>query len=896
MQTNRVLRSFGVAAAAAGLLILGHRGAHAQGAGPVNVLSEIETKGQEPCAQPIERAQRFFTVWQRYRDTKDSLTRAGVEASRERLRWEADASQRQYWKVGAKERDVISVPTGELSLNQVTRYGSRPLDADIQVVYQHDWTVSGEFGWGSSAQPRVLAITEITLKEECAATLRAINEISLGAQGAISGNSGGSWPQMADHESIILARDIQGNQHKLTVDAHATAVPSTSRSRTRGESETTSWSVNGNVSVSSDGPSASAGSSYGESQTSSRSVTSGRSIPGVTSQTYQDSYGHTAEKTQTITCGGHAELSRAAEVSGDFYTKSLASDGGVSSSANHYAINTVDITVVGEPCSNRETGAAIHRTGEGTQVRSVERDGVIFTPSSAAAVRDDSAHEDVLSGRARSSRPVGSLYLPTDALPPFLTLVPASHAADALENVQPGTIPVLVSEEAARTADGETFVRVGLIRESNALEPARETNVRVNPGLNRITFDGPFRILHPPTDERIELEGGYVNFRDGTSTSLRGDFEVVPMPGEELEVEETSAGTRYQSYRPTGSGRHLTGEVRLPAGEGNAVEFVRSHRTPSAERETEVVSTSTAEGRDEEQTTGTPSIAELAGSQWQVFAPGRVYSDEETQISLRGPQEFSGQVVEVTTRDDTVRVEPDRSGGSMVDWAALADATEVVQATIRVLDSDGNARAEQTTLVEPEQVPPIENAPRLHRDSLSRFVQPNSIVRIPGEGFGEQTRVRLGDHQLEVLSRSRREVRCYVDSMEVGQQAELSVENREGRSEPYRMHVFRDTLIAQKPPRIAEGESVTFTHRYEGAPAGATVVYRYSQEVVELQTDPAAERKAPGLAIVSPDEGAGTVTLTVTGREGTPQGTPFRLRWKWFTETADEIVQSLSGQ
>lgn len=297
----------------------------------------------------------------------------------------------------------------------------------------------------------------------------------------------------------------------------------------------------------------------------------------------------------------------------------------------------------------------------------------------------------------------------------------------------------------------------------------------------------------------------------------------------------------------------------------------------------------------EEEVAHSPSVRELSGSKWKAYTPGRVYADERTQISFRGPQEFKGQVVEITTPKDTTRVEPNQTGRSTVDWGALADATEPVEATVRVLDTEGTVQVEERTVIEPDRAPVIDRPPRMHHDSLPRFVQPGNVLRIPGSGFGEETRVQLADRQLEVLSRSQREVRCYVDSVAIGQQAPLTVENQQGTSQPYRIHVFRDTLIAQDEPRIAEGESISLTHRYEGLPPDATVVYRYSQEVVQLQTDPPAEHQRPGLAAISlGDRQSGTVTLTVTGKEGTPQGTPFRLRWKWFDRPADAVFRSLS--
>ena len=569
-----------------------------------NIINQLE--GDTDC---IVSAKRYWYTWSAYNDVLDKKAEAGKAVTSNGMRDHADAKYRTSWKVKEYRPRVIALPTGSVDGEENTRFGAIPRTADIQAGYFFDWKVKDYYGWGSHYQPRVESVTVIKVKEDKKATLQLTNKILMTAKGKISGTDGASapWPQIGKHEAKLLAVDIKGKQHRLEIHADATAMPSSSKSSGSGESSTTGWSVSSGVSVAKSGPSVSIGGSYSSSRSKSTSKSEGSSVPTVEGASYKDHYEHTTSHTVSIDCGKQVELSRAAHIIGDFYTKSMAKGGSVSTKGGFAVSNTLKIKVICEDCGKdpddegdpdedpsggnnpgpgNGNGGGAQTNPFGSKPHSAldprSHGTFVITPVDGDTLRPNAfpdAIDDLIAGG-------GCIYIDPRFVEGMFTLIDPANATEESARLPEDTIPLVVP----RSLDNG-FVAIGHIQTGSMVRPHPGTRTEVVSGLNRVFFHGPWSLMDGASDQELVFGPGYIDFPTGGEIVVNGPYEVTSMAGTELQSSQIGLYNQAEALQPeTGA---LVGRMFHRRDHSGNILFGRSVFTPDAhsELELEIVST-----------------------------------------------------------------------------------------------------------------------------------------------------------------------------------------------------------------------------------------------------------------------------------------------------------------
>ncbi len=252
------------------------------------------------------------------------------------------------------------------------------------------------------------------------------------------------------------------------------------------------------------------------------------------------------------------------------------------------------------------------------------------------------------------------------------------------------------------------------------------------------------------------------------------------------------------------------------------------------------------------------SMGELAGKA-QVFVAGTVTADEITEVTVRGPREFNGVVVEVQANGKTVKSKTDSHGHALLDLAALGALAGGATATVRALGPGGKPLATGQTTVQTETAPPLAR-PQLPK--IPAQLRNGDVVTLKGSNLGADTQLVVGNQVQENLAASSHEITTFV-SAPVGAQPVYAV-TPFGVSQSQTSQLYTFQLGATKST-ITRGEHIAASAQYAGLPAGTQVTFtNTTPNVVSMQAPGAACSGQQCMMRIT--EPSGTVSLDLLGQ------------------------------
>lgn len=252
------------------------------------------------------------------------------------------------------------------------------------------------------------------------------------------------------------------------------------------------------------------------------------------------------------------------------------------------------------------------------------------------------------------------------------------------------------------------------------------------------------------------------------------------------------------------------------------------------------------------------SVGELAGNA-QVFVAGTIIADEVTQVTVRGPREFQGMVVEVEANGKRIKTRTDSRGHAMINLAALGAIGGATTATIRALGPDGKPLATGQTHLEPTSAIPQVRRPELPK--IPAQLRIGDIVTLKGSNLGADTRLVAGNQVLENLAASNAEITAFV-SAPVGPQPVYAV-TPFGVSQSQTSQFYSFNLAATQNT-ITRGQHLTVSAQYEGLPAGTQIIFTNAAPgVVSMQAQGGSCSGQE--CVVHIIESSGTVSLGLLG-------------------------------
>lgn len=282
----------------------------------------------------------------------------------------------------------------------------------------------------------------------------------------------------------------------------------------------------------------------------------------------------------------------------------------------------------------------------------------------------------------------------------------------------------------------------------------------------------------------------------------------------------------------------------------------------------------------------------------KVYAPGEASTKGTVLVSARDSAggAITGQVIEVEGPEGTKEVKLDSAGRATVELPDLtADDEEVQEVVFRLLDDEGQVVHEAPTQARAD-IPggPVTQAPSFDLQQSSPTVPVDQPVTWKGRNFGPQARVTTA-HQnpgeppskirTEVLAASRTEVVCTVQSPDGGAgEVAMTVENPHGSSRSVPVQLYQLDLNVPRT-QIGEGEQVKITGRFEAVTSFDGYIHfrNRSPEVVRMSPGDGETDEQNVARFPLRDLSAGqtrSLEIIVTGVEGSPPGTPFRITYK----------------
>jgi hypothetical protein len=253
------------------------------------------------------------------------------------------------------------------------------------------------------------------------------------------------------------------------------------------------------------------------------------------------------------------------------------------------------------------------------------------------------------------------------------------------------------------------------------------------------------------------------------------------------------------------------------------------------------------------------SVGELAGNA-QVFVAGTVTADEVTQVTVRGPRELQGVVVEVEANGKQVKTRTDSHGHAMIDMAGLGAIAGATTVTVRALSPGGAPLATGQTHLEPPPAISQIDRPKLPR--IPAQLRNGDVVTLKGSHLGANTRLVAGNQVQENLAASNSQITVFV-SAPVGPQPVYAI-TPFGISQSQTSQFYSFNLAATQNT-IARGQHLTASAQYAGLPAGTQVVFtNATPEVVTMQTQ--AGTCSGQQCVVRVNESSGMLALDLLGQ------------------------------
>ena len=252
------------------------------------------------------------------------------------------------------------------------------------------------------------------------------------------------------------------------------------------------------------------------------------------------------------------------------------------------------------------------------------------------------------------------------------------------------------------------------------------------------------------------------------------------------------------------------------------------------------------------------SVGELAGNA-QVFVAGTVTADEVTQVTVRGPRELQGVVVEVEANGKQVKTLTDSHGHAMIDLATLG-AVAGTTVTVRALGPGGKPLATGQTHLEPPPAIPQVGRPELPK--VPAQLRNGDIVTLKGRNLGADTKLVVGNQVQENLAASKSQITIFV-SAPMGQQPVYAV-TPFGVSQSQASQFYSFNLAATQNT-ITRGQHLTASAQYAGLPAGTQIIFtNATPEIVSLQAQ--GGTCSGQQCVVRISESGGTVSLDLLGQ------------------------------
>ncbi|HEY6254034.1 MAG TPA: hypothetical protein VI685_29120 [Candidatus Angelobacter sp.] len=253
------------------------------------------------------------------------------------------------------------------------------------------------------------------------------------------------------------------------------------------------------------------------------------------------------------------------------------------------------------------------------------------------------------------------------------------------------------------------------------------------------------------------------------------------------------------------------------------------------------------------------SVGELAGNA-QVFVAGTVTADEVTQVTVRGPREFQGVVVEVEANGKRVKARTDSHGHAMINLAVLGTIGGATIATVRALGQGGKPLTTGQTHLEPRPAIPQVGRPELPK--VPAQLRNGDIVTLKGSNLGADTRLVAGNQVQENLAASNSDITAFV-SAPVGPQPVYAV-TPFGVSQS-QISQFYSFNLAATQNTIARGQHLTASAQYAGLPAGTQITFtNATPEVVKVQAQ--GGTCSGQQCVVRVSESSGTASLDLLGQ------------------------------